>query len=41
MPKKTEPKRKISPKPTKRQPKEDFCQIAFRTVQETIKRSEG
>jgi len=28
-------------KPPKRQPKEDFCQTAFRTVQETIKRSEA
>ncbi len=26
--------------PPKRQPKEDFCQTAFRTVQETIKTSE-
>jgi hypothetical protein len=34
-------KPKSKPKRAKRQPKEDFCQIAFRTVQETIKRSEA
>jgi hypothetical protein len=39
MPKKPAKK---TPKPkAKPQPKEDFCQTAFRTVQETIKRSEA
>jgi hypothetical protein len=28
-------------RPTKRQPKEDFNQAAFRTIQETIRRSES
>ena len=35
---KTKPKRKPA---TKRQPKEDFNQAAFRAVQETIRRSES
>jgi hypothetical protein len=39
MPKKPQTKPKAKRKPAKRQPKEDFCQIAFRTVQETIRRS--
>jgi hypothetical protein len=44
MEKKTEPKPKAKTKTAgrpKRQPKEDFCQVAYRTVQETIRRSGG
>jgi hypothetical protein len=41
MPKKSKPKPKSKRKPAKRPPKEDFNQAAFRTIQETIRRSES